>query len=303
MTTSEASLDTLIQGKPHGNGTPSLTTLPLSGYECLAISGTDRVTFLQGQITNNCEPLTEGSPLLGAHLNLKGRVEASFIAFPSGDTVYLLCPDQQAQHLKALLDKYAAFSQVTLSVTVANVALTWQTGSFDYPPAATTEKQSDTQAIGHYAINSALTLSLISTETVSDIKDTNLANALLIRSGFYLVDTTQQGKWLPQELNYDKINGISFNKGCYKGQEVVARLHFKGKVKQRLMCLATSPDNVVNDPIVASATLHNETVFETSNTTIYAVVSRSFDDATADPEGDTNKPANPRVISLPYAIT
>src|SRR3546814_908040 len=61
------------------------------------------------------------------------------------------------------------------------------------------------------------------------------------------------GLWLPQELGYDALGAVSYNKGCYLGQEIVARLHFKGEVKQRLYRLALTAAGAQELPAPASA--------------------------------------------------
>ena len=84
----------------------------LESFSVLEISGADRFSFLQGQATCDIQRLENGEPLLGAHLNLKGRIEASFIAIAIDESVQLIMPNGQAAYLLSLLQKYALFSQV-----------------------------------------------------------------------------------------------------------------------------------------------------------------------------------------------
>jgi folate-binding protein YgfZ len=88
---------------------------------------------------------------------------------------------------------------------------------------------------------------MVETGTVEDWRAADIADGIgHVRPG-------GEGLWLPQELAYDRLGGVSFKKGCYLGQEVVARLHFKGSVKQHphiLQLVKTQGDSTV--PVAGS---------------------------------------------------
>ena len=76
----------------------------------------------------------------------------------------------------------------------------------------------------------------LNTDTLADSASWTLED---IRAGIYWLEDTQREQWLPQMINWEALGGISFKKGCYTGQEVVARAHYRGQVKKRLMHLVT----------------------------------------------------------------
>ena len=203
---------------------------PLPGFACIAVSGPERFSFLQGQVTCDMRRAEQGEILLGAHLNLQGRIEASFLVFPQNERVLLLLPDSQAHYLQALLQRYILFAKAELNaVTAALPYLLWPTEAGPEGDAYELV-QGNNLFVGITDPDGAdLLLKRYPPGTEEE------AIAIMHRNGLLLVDEPQRGQFLPQELNYEQIDGVSFNKGCYKGQEVVARLHFKGQVKQRLI--------------------------------------------------------------------
>ncbi len=283
------------------NNTANGLLYPLASFSALEVSGPDRFSFLQGQITCDTRRLEKGESLIGAHLNLKGRIEASFIAIPTGETLQLVLPNGQAGYLLKLLQKYALFSQVQLQENQAS-----------YPFLHWTEQSPHTSFNNPHI--PAINLGIAAREQVTrifanqNIGSENDALAILARNGLVLVEQTQRDRYLPQELNYDAIDGISFNKGCYKGQEVVARIHFKGKVKKRLAAFTTQqavPDNAVfyNDKQQKCAELI--TCYQTSKNPDI-----SFGNVLLKPPETEPKPLHLEqndglkltLVSLPYAI-
>ena len=212
--------------------TPSNSIYPMTQWGLISITGEDRYTFLQGQATCDTKRLEQGDALLGAHLNLKGRIEISFIAFDDAkqQRILLLMPLSQMEPFKQLLGKYILFAKADME-PLSDLLPCLIFGQ--HPVDDTSPTYLNTSVPN-------LKIVLCSPEAVIELGNSlpfsthTTAEAILARNGLYLITHQQAGLYLPQELNYDKIDGVSFNKGCYKGQEVVARIHFKGQVKQRL---------------------------------------------------------------------
>ena len=141
----------------------------------------------------------------------------------------MLLPSQQREHLKSLWQKYVLFSQVSLEDEDTLFAYLFWSNQADASQGYSPPQSSD---VNLNLANQAQISQLLDSHTLGN---PNEAMAVTSRNGLYLVEENQRGSYLPQELNYDQNDGISFNKGCYKGQEVVARIHFKGQVKQRLI--------------------------------------------------------------------
>ena len=225
----------------------------LTEFETLSITGSDRLTFLQGQMTCDFTDI-EDKLLLGANCNLKGRASATFYAIDNAadETTQLILPVGQATFLKGLLDKYALFAKAELSAENTDHVIIGLIGekALAITGLSSLEKNQSvniTQGNVSRVNNTNLFLCVVTTTLAQqwfDAISENTSNKLTITqqntwsqqqiaSGISHVTTDSQDLFIPQELNYDLIDGISFTKGCYKGQEIIARLHYRGSYKQR----------------------------------------------------------------------
>jgi folate-binding protein YgfZ len=215
--------------------------------------------FLQGQTTTDFREVEKGCVLPGAICSLKGRVLFSFIAVPEGENVTLVLPAEQVGATLTHLKKYAVFSKTRVEDTSSNHALLGIVGQQTdtlleklgiQPPAA---RASSRTAEGTWASRlfnenrclvalpaSRLVETWLELQESAEVAMEDLWWAEDIKSGFATVFASGRDLYQPQELNYPALQGVSYNKGCYTGQEVVARLHFRGKLKQRLYRLETS---------------------------------------------------------------
>lgn len=233
----------------------SLSDWPISGVPtrlaCLHLSGADALKFLQGQLSCDVRPLAwqdgKGGISLAARLNLKGRVMTSLYVLGVADGFLLLLPPAQADALLADLTKYILFSKATL---VRDERQVWAQAAGINAPAAgdVIEQGADLLArLPHQAMCLRVTAEP-QAEPVSD------AFALAqIAAGIAQILPETAGLWLPQELGYDGLGAVSYNKGCYLGQEIVARLHFKGEVKQHLYRVALTGSSDQDLPPLGSA--------------------------------------------------
>ena len=261
---------------PETDGAGSLT--PLSCFEVLAVNGADGERFLQGQ-TSQQLALVDGSLApLTAFCTPKGRILAmAQLMRLSEDCLWLLMPTGTAEPLRAHLAKFAPFYKVSLEVREGSVVV-GLTGEPALTRAA--EQLADAASSQHTALgphdfamlatSDAVLARQPGAETVrgvlvgSNAQVTRLSHALLdggintgdenhwaredIRAGLQWVDSEQTDAWLPQMLNLEALAAISFKKGCYTGQEVVARAHFRGQVKKRLQRLTAEPVTPLPQP-------------------------------------------------------
>jgi len=251
--------------------TSKLTTL--ESFDLLHISGPDTDRFLQGQLTCNMTRLTSDRALPGAYCNLKGRVIADFLAIRHGTDVLLLTQTGMAALLQQALEKYAVFFKTTMSIVTQDwrvVALTASTD--DTAPAWTADAGPyhcrildsglavnlpgpDLRAVVLWPAQVSCPIDRIAFETGTQ-NDWELA---CVRAGMAHLTPAQSGLYTPQLLNHD-INGtVDFKKGCYTGQEVVARMHYRGTAKKRLYLATAYPEasDTVADP-EASSVIDNE---------------------------------------------
>ena len=196
------------------------------------VSGSDAAQFLQHLLTNDVMQLTNGQCQLNGFCNPKGRLLASFLLIRQRDEYLLLLPDDQASFVMQRLSMFKLRSKVTV-----------EDCSQDYRAIYL---QADSTATG-IRLPWDNTSSLILSETaqhaaqINALEDDNWFNAgteqfsqdLLIQ-GIPVVNASTREQFTPQQINFDVMGGVSFKKGCYPGQEVVARLHYLGKPSRRM---------------------------------------------------------------------
>lgn len=226
-------------------------THPLHGIASLThlgvirVAGEDAVKFLQGQLTNDFALLAPGHARLAAFCSPKGRMQASFIGFKRGaDEVLLVCSqDLLAQTLKRLSmfvmrakakltdasADFQLFGLVGSAVADANAA-PWSLFETAHGPAVTLYP-ADGQP-------RALLLAPAGTAAEAAAPGAPLLSAdqwawREVRSGVATVTLPLFEALVPQMLNYESVGGVNFKKGCYPGQEVVARSQFRGTLKRR----------------------------------------------------------------------
>ncbi|KOR30480.1 hypothetical protein TI04_05625 [Achromatium sp. WMS2] len=227
----------------------------LSHLGLIAVSGPDTDKFLQGQFTNDMRLLTKNISTLGSHANPKGRVLALCRLMRWQDTVYLQLPINNVSLLLESLIKYRLRAKLDLEDTSAKLATIGLTGECLPPFLQSIFGKFPNQINELLAFESIFLVRLPGTgyrvqilgltEVVQDLwtkfamSGANIVNNnhwLLedIRSGLPTVYPETAGMFLPQMLNLHKLNGVSFAKGCYTGQEVIARLQHLGSLKRGL---------------------------------------------------------------------
>ncbi|WP_181295600.1 folate-binding protein YgfZ [Pseudomonas sp. Q2-TVG4-2] len=226
----------------------------LSHEGVLAVRGPDASKFLQGQLTCNLNYLDAQHSSLGARCTPKGRMQSSFRILEEGDG-YLLAMDRelvQTQH--ADLTRFAAFSKSKLydeSAQWVRFGLSKGDGALvslglDLPQAADqvvaahgliAVRLSDGRAELWIRATEAETTQL---RLAAQLPEASIDRWLLaqIRAGVGQVVAGTRELFIPQMINLQALGGVSFKKGCYTGQEIVARMQYLGKLKRRLQRLA-----------------------------------------------------------------
>lgn len=217
----------------------------------LSLTGPDSAKFLQGQSTADFSKLAPGGTLTGACCNLQGRVFASFVAAAT-DTGLLLVMNRAlvAPSLQALA-KYAVFSKTRLADASDAYCILGLAGNRAAATIATLglripDRGSAFAADGTLAIHCGDTRFLLVVpaaqaqtrwlELEGHARPTGLPlwHLLDVRAGRADIRPETCDQFLPQMLNYHHTGAISFTKGCYTGQEVVARTQYRGKLKRHL---------------------------------------------------------------------
>lgn len=232
---------------------PDAALLPLPSLAVLSLTGPESLKFLQGQATTDFREVEQGRVLPGAVCSLKGRVLFSFIAVPRGEDVDLVLPADQIEAAQAHLGKFAVFSKTRLDNASARLALLGVRGQHAAAlldrvglvlpgPGGVSRGDGGTWAANLLADERylvALPAAHLATHWAALAEGVVVGHesqwqAADIRAGFATVTAATRDLFQPQELNYPALEAVSYNKGCYTGQEVVARLYFRGKLKQRL---------------------------------------------------------------------
>lgn len=224
--------------------------IPLEHAAVLVIEGPDAQKFLQGQCTCDVSQTTEKSFLLGAHCNPQGRMLGSFTILRLATEKFALRLHKSiAEALLADLKKYSIFSKATLSLDTNFTCLGVYAPQVPALFSSLGISGLETGEQRVFAGGRALRLdeqqyelwfdrtfienntSLFAAEIFCAEHQWDLLN---IRRGVADVRTQTRAEFLPQEFNFQLINGVSFKKGCYTGQEIIARIHYKGKLKKHM---------------------------------------------------------------------
>ncbi|MDO6427426.1 tRNA-modifying protein YgfZ [Thalassotalea sp. 1_MG-2023] len=245
--------------KPSLSALPDAFTLPLRSVAAISISGEEQVKYLQGQVTCDVESLTENKLLHGAHCTAKGKVLSCFRLFLHQQALILLQPISTLTQSLTELQKFGVFAKVDIEqahVSFAAVCGTQAANhlskSFSQLPDINSPTITEHNITLLY-IDGVIPRYLLvgEKETVNNCIDSlsiptlsqDVWSLLEISQGIpNLVDAEQE--YVPQMLNMQAINGISFTKGCYLGQETVARMQYLGRNKKAMFALTGSCDEL-----------------------------------------------------------
>jgi len=202
----------------------------LNRYGLLTVTGADARTFLHSQLTNDIENLPSDRAALAGWCTAKGRLLASFLVIPSS-TGFLL---QLARDLAPAIAKRLSMYVLRSKVKVADESDAWaQYGVWDAGlnvNGVAWNGESVTVRVdpGRFLrIGKALLLSPTKPEESWTLEE--------IRAGRPLITAATQDQFVPQMVNFEALGAISFQKGCYPGQEIVARAQYRGQVKRRMV--------------------------------------------------------------------
>ena len=229
----------------------------------IELSGEDASKFIHGQLTHDFALLGPDRARLTALCSPKGRMLASFIGFkPAPDRILLVCG---ADVLDAMLKRLRMFvlrAKVTLRNASDDVAV-WGLAAEATDPALaaqgiwTARAAQDTWAVRLHPAD-GVERQLV----LAPVQDAAPAGAMLalpiwqwgeVRSGIAQVGTAVTEMFVPQMLNYESVDGVSFKKGCYPGQEVVARSQFRGTLKRRAFLVHADGPLAAGDEVFTQA--------------------------------------------------
>ena len=226
----------------------------------LAFRGPDSIKFLQGQTTCHLDELTDTNAIYGAFCNPKGRIKTTFLLLKESDEDLLMLVDkQQIDYVRDELKMYIAFFKSEITDLTDDYRLIGAlNGNEDNHSGVATFSltRSDDRITISIPGSSNRSLILLS-NTVADelqlnITQTNQWYLEDIQAGLIWTSEAEREKFLPHDINLPGLGGVSYDKGCYTGQEIVARMHYRGNPKYTTAVLTTTnPEVVFESPLKA----------------------------------------------------
>lgn len=225
----------------------------LSQYGLINFSGEDAQAFLNAQLTSDVNALTPARSQYSGYCTPKGRLLASFLLWRSEQGYFLLLPAALREPIQKRLSMYILRSKVKARDTSAEFARFGVAGADaadmlaqlfgEVPRAAHEVAHRDGVTILRLPVERyELVVPQDKAESVRAALAAQAPSAgpgywdwLDIRAGIPVILPATQEEFVPQMVNFDAIGAVSFRKGCYPGQEIVARMHFLGRLKQRMV--------------------------------------------------------------------
>jgi len=221
---------------------------PLSQFGLLSVTGADARAFLHAQLSNDVEHLPAGVARRAGYCSAKGRMLASFLVIPRPDGFLLQVSSDIAAAIAKRLSMYVLRSKVKVSdagdawtqsgVWGRDAAVRLRTAGFEVPAKAMEIAGTHDRivvALGNgrfFVFGPPETATLLATAFAEVAPEWWTLED--IRAGIPQVTLATQEHFVPQMANFELVGGVDFKKGCYPGQEIVARSQYLGKLKRRM---------------------------------------------------------------------
>jgi folate-binding protein YgfZ len=224
---------------------------PLAHFSLLRVSGADAMPFLQGQLTCDLQQVTPGKACFGGYCSPQGKLLATFVLIMTPSDYLMLVPGDLAEPLLQRLRKFVLRSRASLELEselralgvggpAAAGLLAEAVGPVPENALETVQHPSATlvrlPGPGFLALSAAGGPASLWASLAARVTPAGSAawDWLHVQAGIPWITAASQDAFLPQMVGLDAIGGVSFEKGCYPGQEIVARTHYRGEVKRRL---------------------------------------------------------------------
>jgi folate-binding protein YgfZ len=199
----------------------------------LAVSGADARDFLHAQLTNDVAHLPPERSAFAGWCTAKGRLLATMLVIPAPEGFLL----QLARDIAPAVAKRLSMFILRSKVKIADESDAWtQYGVWQPLPAVSWDGGAVSVPVGeqrHLRIGRGLALECPRTDEDWTLEE--------IRAGRPWIMAATQDKFVPQMVNLETLGGVDFQKGCYPGQEIVARAQYRGEVKRRMQRLPVPP--------------------------------------------------------------
>ncbi|QIB64491.1 CAF17-like 4Fe-4S cluster assembly/insertion protein YgfZ [Kineobactrum salinum] len=224
----------------------------------LHVTGSDALDFLQNQTSCDLRELETGRACYGVYCTPQGRVVCDFLALQAApDHLILRLRHDILEQTVSTLARFAMFSKVNLQPQLDHWQLLVCWGERAGPALAALYPQLPAGALDCVSQDGALLVQLDASGSRFECLIDNRAqpqlaqqlagqlaagdetewHALTLQDGIARIEAATVAQFLPEQLNYDLTGHINFRKGCYPGQEVIARMHYRGKAKRRMLLM------------------------------------------------------------------
>lgn len=236
---------------------PVLTSLTHQGL--IKVTGSEAETFLQGQLSSDIKDVTETNAQISAYCDPKGQVLAIFLIFKYKGDLYLNFDGSLKESILKRLTMFVMRSDVLLadvSGSLIHIGFAGEFGDLDIQRRLDTKVKSVYET-GYIELEGMPDVCVVKVpgpyhkydlfgpadqvelawqnlRTNADVTNSFDWNLLNITAGVPEVTSETSAQFIAQFLNLDKLNGINFKKGCFPGQEIIARVHYRGKVTKRM---------------------------------------------------------------------
>jgi len=227
--------------------------IPLPQLSVLNISGSEAGSFLQNLLTNDVNALLINQSQLSGFCNAKGRLFSVFRLIRRESSYQIILPQTMGTLLKQRLSMFILRSKVSITDISDSVHC------IAFLPANTTAISTleiAAEDITQYDLNDTqVHFAVIPDSHIDEVLNILQSQDWQLRpesfwelremnAGLPTIQPETKEKFTPQQVNLDLVSGVSFNKGCYPGQEVVARLHYLGKPSRRMFLAEAAIDNL-----------------------------------------------------------
>jgi tRNA-modifying protein YgfZ len=238
----------------------------LGYFACIRVSGEQAQAFLQSQLTSSFVALPADRARLAGFCSAKGRLQASFVGWKQGDNdIILACaPDLLEATLKRLAmfvlrmkcrltDASAQLPVFGLAGTPARPALqslaVWERREWDGGTAIRLPDAAGRRPLGLWIPDAQGAAAATELPLVAPIE----WRRLQVSSGLPIVEAKTVDLFVPQMINFELLGGVDFAKGCYPGQEVVARSQYRGTLKRRMFLFDCAAQASAGQEVFSSA--------------------------------------------------
>lgn len=248
---------------------------PLAGIGVIAATGDDAATFLHNQLTNDVEHLGQGEARLAGYCSPKGRLLATLLLWRDGDAIGMALPRPLVEPVRKRLSMFVLrakakltdasdeYALIGVAGPKASDALSAQFGTLPDAPLRTVVSDAGTLIRLHDAPSGPRYLLVASPDAgiaawkalsqVLPTADEAAWRLAELHAGIPQVTAATQEQFVPQMINYELIGGVNFRKGCYPGQEIVARSQYLGKLKRRMLPAAVDASAAAGQEVFSNA--------------------------------------------------